>query len=160
MTGPKRKRATSYLDLDEVPFGDEITGTIKDFANGEGLIAISYYHDLPVWIVKERAVAQGLVRRLQITAYREKRRFWLSVVPTVSLLDFKKGKKEIPAQSPVTRLRFADFSTQKELIPAKLLEFLQSNWEKTQELKRDGNYTSHFVEVTLSKHIPLPSSND
>ena len=140
-----------YRDLEpaEVPFSQEITRIIEEFAASLGLKAESFYHDTARWIITDPYQEDVWLRNLQVIGILRDNQPYLCLIPCIYTDDHRTNTRTLPKCAPpelVVEVRI-NRPTKRVLVSA-----LQSCWEACEKLK---SYPG--LEMTKSNLRPLPS---
>lgn len=136
----------AFAAADLIPFGDEITKAVEDFAHGQHLECESYYHDLPLWIVREAASKRQKIRRVQVNAYLVSTTPYISLVPSISVL-VGNDKMLVPKRCQAIRFKMGEVVKRRRLDEEEFKARLQDAWKKASALKPPS---SQMLEVSLS----------
>ena len=159
-----------YLDPRRVPFGGEITGIIKEFAETLSLVFLPYYHDVALWIIHENESKLRVVRQVQVGAFDKAGDFLLSFVPSVYRLNIDQRKMTLLRNVPSDLVRTLSFKqlARGDAFKQKLFtDSLEATWQATKKLRnniKDSGDSSGAVDVKLSgsehllKTVVKPSS--
>ncbi len=124
----------SNLEPHEVPFGDQITQVVKEFAAVKGLIAKSWYHDLSLCILTEPERENVPVRGIQVTAFRQQGEVYVSFIPCFVRYDKQALNKTFPKLIPQELIRTLELDKFRK---RSFLRCLRETWENCAKLAAD-----------------------
>lgn len=144
---------SGVLFQQQVQHHQQITDTIRRFAEDRSLRFDAYYHDATRWILCEPDIAEGITTTMQVIAYLRSAVIWISFVPSIKV--FSHGTMKIPSATravtrPLSRyLPAGSFSSD-------LLEIsLEGVWAEAEQIRRNPD-SFHLVEVPLSTLADKP----
>lgn len=132
-------------------FANAITAAVREFAEKTGLQAEFWVHDLPLWIVSSIDANTGIVRRLQVGAYRLEASEELRIVPQVFRLDSDRRSLIAFEEIDPTLIRHMTLwavQTQKEV-----KELLAQAWADVQRMsppEASSNQRTRTISIPVS----------
>ncbi|MBI3455730.1 MAG: hypothetical protein HY002_08075 [Candidatus Rokubacteria bacterium] len=139
-------RSEYFIPLPE-PVGRAISDAVRAFATQMDLEAEVWIQDLPLWTLSKHDPATGLVRRLQVGAYRLDDTDEVRVIPQVLWLDKKSRSLFAPEQidpSAIRGMRLWEVRTDG------LLVLLKEAWSDVSRMAPPKN--SGELRIPVSPH--------
>lgn len=123
---------TEYAVPLPASIGCAVTDAVRSFADQKKLRAEVWVHDLPLWFVTEVGREPGVVRRVQIVAYRLDRSDELRLIPQVFRLD--RDRRAIISFRRTPPELIGHLELREAADSKKVEELLHSTWQSSQNL--------------------------
>lgn len=126
----------------------EIAEAVKNFARAKGVEYELRYHNLPLWIVRQKVVSGGFFREVQIAAYACRNMEQLYFVPHVYAFDESGMKTASPntTMPGIVKVRLNGLVNMGQELPQVLNAFLERAWLNVLKLTKND----------LNLHLPNP----
>lgn len=129
--------------------GNVVTRAVRSFAEHKALEAEFWIQDLPLWSLSEQDERAGIIRRLQIGAYRLDESDELRVIPQVFRLNKERHSLTALDQIDPKLIRWKRLGDLKE--PEDVTSMLDQGWQDV--LKMPLPEQSKGISIPLSPHF-------
>lgn len=141
-------RSEFFISL-PAEIGNFITQAVRSFAKPRALNAEVWIHDLPLWSISEQDKKAGIVRRLQIGAYRLDETEELRILPQVFRLN--KETHSLTALEEVDPKLIKGKRVWELKGPESVTPLLDQAWQDV--LKMPPPEQSKGISIPLSRHF-------